>query len=207
MSMTKARIRRRIVVCGLLFALVGLSLVAATGEMGSLESKVFDWIYSMPDSLRWFALLSTQLGNAWVAVGLIGLLFIVRWSPYLSLLVFRNGLITYVVVEIMKFVVSRPRPVILLSDIASREVAIFNNGGFPSGHTALATVLSLTLLPYLPRYLRWLPIAWIGSVAWSRIYLGVHAPLDVAGGFIIGLLILLLADVIPWPSKKLSTKR
>jgi membrane-associated phospholipid phosphatase len=46
------------------------------------------------------------------------------------------------------------------------------------------------------------PFVWIVLVAWSRIYLGVHAPLDVVGGFVLGLLVVLLAEKIPWPKRK-----
>lgn len=197
---SKKYLRRKVVVTALLLTLLGLSLLTASGEMGTFETKVFEWVYSMPDSLRWFALIVTQFGNAWVVIGLVGLLFVVRWNPRLSLLVLRNGVLTYVIVELMKRTVGRPRPAILLSHITSREVAVFGNG-FPSGHVAVATALSLTLLPYLPKHLRWLPAVWIGLVAWSRIYLGVHAPLDVIGGFVVGALVVLLADLIPWLKK------
>ena len=192
--------RHKVTIYTLIFALLGLSLIAATGDMGTLESKVFDWIYTMPDSLRWFALLTTQLGNFWFAIGIVGLLFVIRWNPALSLVVLKNTLVAYVVVQAVKLLVGRPRPMILLSEVTAREMAVFGNG-FPSGHTALATVVSLTLLPYLPKYLRWLPVVWIGLVAWSRIYLGVHAPLDVVGGIIIGLLVAKLVDLVPWPNR------
>lgn len=192
---------RRTYTAGLLaLVLAGLATVAAAGSMSSWEVAVFDRIYHMSDGWRWFALVAAQLGNVWVVMGIVGLLFVQRKNPRLALLVFRNSLLTYLLVEVMKLLVNRPRPVALLNDVLSREIAVYGNG-FPSGHTALATVVSLTLLPYLPRKLRWLPVAWIGVVGWSRIYLGVHAPLDVVGGFVVGALVILLADLLPWPRR------
>jgi len=44
----------------------------------------------------------------------------------------------------------------------------------------------LTLIGYLPRRYRWVVPSAIIGVAISRIYLGVHAPLDIIGGFAIG---------------------
>lgn len=58
---------------------------------------------------------------------------------------------------------------------------------FPSGHsaTAFASATSLCLA-----YPRWYVIApsmlWAGTVAWSRMHLGVHYAGDVLGGLVIG---------------------
>lgn len=109
--------------------------------------------------------------------------------------VLATGGIAYMLVQVSKLLVDRPRPAVLLSDVQSRE--LFVSGlGYPSGHTALATAMSLTLLPYLPRRWRWLPLAWIPLVGLSRIYLGVHAPLDVLGGFAIGLFVVALQQLV-----------
>lgn len=148
-------------------------------------------------------MIATQLGNAWIAVGVIGFLFVIRKNPQLTVKVFRSSIITYIAVELMKLIIGRPRPMFLLTNVVPREMAVFGYG-FPSGHTAIATVLSLTLLPYIPKKFRWLCIFWIVVVAWSRIYLGIHAPLDVVGGFIIGLLVVMINDMV---AKDLKRKR
>jgi len=197
---------RRVTVYALLGVLAALSIVAARGNMAAAERSVFDWIYTMPDGLRWFALLATQLGNLWLLIAVVGLLLVVKWNPRPSLILLRSGVLTYLVVALIKVIVGRPRPMMLLQEVAAREVAVLGTG-FPSAHTALATVLSLTLMPYLPKRFRWLPFVWIGLVGWSRIYLGVHAPLDVVGGFVVGALIVLLADSIPWPAVEKRQKR
>lgn len=194
---------QKVVTLSLLTILLALSLIASTGTMSALEVMVFNMIYGMSDRFQWFALVVTQLGNGWIVIGIIGLLFVVRKSPKLALIIFRNSALAYVFVEVLKFVVNRPRPMLLLSEVNSREIAVSGNG-FPSGHTAIATVLGLTLLPYLPAKFRWVPFVWIVLVAWSRVYLGVHAPLDIVGGFIIGVVVVMTADILPWPRQ---TKR
>lgn len=181
-----------------------LSLVAAkTGTMGTVESAVFDWAYNMTDRLSLFALIVTQFGSTWFTIGMIGLLFVVTWNPKPALTVFRNAFSVYLLTVALKLAVNRPRPVLLLDDFLARSAVAYGDG-FPSGHTALATIVSLSLLPYLPRALRWLPFVWIPLVGWSRVYLGVHAPLDIVGGFCLGLLVYLLIDWLPWP-KRLQT--
>jgi undecaprenyl-diphosphatase len=75
-------------------------------------------------------------------------------------------------------------------------VAIPHSHSFPSGHTATsfagATALSLV-------YPRGAPAFYVlaAGVAYSRLYLGVHFPLDVVGGAVIGAAtaLLLLAAV------------
>lgn len=66
--------------------------------------------------------------------------------------------------------------------------------GFPSGHVATATVMAVGLIGRRKTALRLaMAMAWIGVMALSRLYLGRHFPIDVAGGFIVGLVALGLA--------------
>jgi undecaprenyl-diphosphatase len=59
---------------------------------------------------------------------------------------------------------------------------------FPSGHTTIAFAAATVLSYYRPR---WAPAFFLLAVAigFSRIYDGVHYPLDVLGGAILGLLV------------------
>jgi membrane-associated phospholipid phosphatase len=92
-----------------------------------------------------------------------------------------NTAITYVT----KLIVNKPRPHQFDSTIIALNVA--SNYSFPSGHTseAFATATSLTLITHkwyvaVPAY------AWAGLVGYSRLYLGVHYPIDVFAGALVG---------------------
>jgi len=64
---------------------------------------------------------------------------------------------------------------------------------FPSGHAQNSTVLFGFLAAHARRWLTWvLGALLIGSIALSRIYLGVHHPQDALGGLFFGAVYLLL---------------
>ncbi|HET8528343.1 MAG TPA: phosphatase PAP2 family protein [Gaiellaceae bacterium] len=70
-------------------------------------------------------------------------------------------------------------------------VAIPHSGSFPSGHTATAFAAATMLTAIAPRgAAAWIVLA--AAIAYSRLYVGVHYPLDVAGGIAIGVVTALL---------------
>jgi membrane-associated phospholipid phosphatase len=173
-----------------LSALVLFSLMAREASLHMLkgwESNVFYHIYHLPQS--WVPLLVaiTQLGSVWV----IPILVLVAYAHKMYKLAFKltvNGAIAVVAVEYIKHIVARPRPGGLVDGVTQRGLHV-NGYGFPSGHTTIVTVMALTLLPYIPRKYQWAPWLAIVLVAFSRVYLGVHSPLDVLGGFALGIMI------------------
>lgn len=70
-------------------------------------------------------------------------------------------------------------------------VSVPHSGSFPSGHTttsfACATVLSALEPKAAPAFL-----LLAAAIGYSRLYVGVHWPVDVAGGVILGVVIALL---------------
>jgi len=98
----------------------------------------------------------------------------------LSLLLSR-GLLT----EFIRYIVYRPRPFLVLGI----EPLINHNdvAAFPSGHAAVFFALAVVIY-YLNRRwgMRFLIAAMIMGIA--RVYTGVHWPLDIVGGAIIGIL-------------------
>ena len=135
------------------------------------------------------------LGNGWVLAILTGIglwvcspqVFKRHWF-WMMLAMLLSGL----AVVILKDLFNRPRPLATFAPlIASGKVHIHNIGpalkcsSFPSGHTQTAFAVG-TYLALIFRRFWWLFIGIASLVGLARIYAGVHYPLDVFCGAIIG---------------------
>lgn len=160
---------------------------AASHTFSPLELSIFHTINDWPNVWRIPLLFVTYSGTVYMMAALT-LFLIWRQYPRLALRVFCGGVTVFALTQLLKQVVARPRPYVVLAHVIQREKLIAGYG-FPSTHTALATVMALLLVFWLPHKWRWFAVGWIVLVGISRIYLGVHAPLDVVGGFAAGLLV------------------
>jgi membrane-associated phospholipid phosphatase len=67
-------------------------------------------------------------------------------------------------------------------------VHVPHSGSFPSGHAAIAFACATVLAWARPRLA--VPLYLLAAaIAWSRVYVGVHWPLDVLGGAVLGVLV------------------
>ncbi|HSB39274.1 MAG TPA: phosphatase PAP2 family protein [Gaiellaceae bacterium] len=66
-------------------------------------------------------------------------------------------------------------------------VPVPHSGAFPSGH-ASAAFAAATVIAWASRPLAVPAFALAAAIAWSRVYVGVHWPLDVLGGALLGTL-------------------
>ena len=80
-----------------------------------------------------------------------------------------------------KLLIDRPRPYHSMAEAVLRQDPA-RGTSFPSSHVAIVTALVVGLLPLVPRPWRAVGVAVIVLLAWSRLYYGVHHPLDLLGG-------------------------
>ncbi|HSX00314.1 MAG TPA: phosphatase PAP2 family protein [Patescibacteria group bacterium] len=171
------------------------SLLAHKHTLTGMNLSLFRHINDWPNSLRgtFLAITVAQnsllIGAAAVVVSFVLKLYQLSWQLAAAIVGAGGaGLI-------MKKVIDEPRPHLMIGGVHQRAYEV--DPGFPSGHVLVVTTVVLTLWPYLPRGWRWLVLTAIPLMALSRIYLGVHSPLDTIGGFALGLVVVSAMRVMP----------
>ena len=91
------------------------------------------------------------------------------------------------IAQVIKHLSDRPRPVLVVYDARVPYSPLFTHS-FPSGHAMTAFAAAFAYAAFLPRA-RYALIALASLVALSRVYLGVHFPLDVLYGALVGALV------------------
>ncbi len=168
------------------------------------DRKVFFYLngsfHSRP--LDFLMVILTQFGNAWVVVPLIAvLLYLVEgvWLSHRFIVIGTALALGGIIGSIIKNIIKRKRPLgAFREDIKNGTVYVHTvlerarGKSFPSGHaqTAFGTFVVVTWFWagwYVP-----LALVYAFIVSFSRIYLGIHFPLDVAGGAVLGIVVALI---------------
>ncbi len=187
-KLKKAKQRQKLTPTIQVYLALGLfitTIIASSGSaMAGWEIVVFKWIYNLPNVLHPLFVFITQFGSIYVMALLLGV-YLVKQHYRIVLRLLMVGTAAYLAAGVAKDLWGRTRPHDLLAEVVSRDFFV-RGPGFPSGHVALAAALALTIARYLPKKYQWVAPVWIIGVGLSRIYLGVHAPLDIIGGFAIG---------------------
>lgn len=174
----------------LVYALIGIAVFIggffiANSGVGPIELALFNFVNGIGDwAYRPFWLISL--------LGSLGAVFVVSFIALLrkhyanSIKILLAGTLAYVSAYSLKLLDIRARPDALTHEAIIREPS---DGflGYPSGHMAVATVLALTAYIYLPKKYRRLITILLILVGLSRMYLGVHFPMDLVGGWAVGM--------------------
>lgn len=179
----------------------GLALLASSTffvlqkMFDGLETKAFHFINTWPDSLRnVFVAATISPESLWIPLAAVIVTFLLKMYRA-SWELAAATIAGYGTVFLGKEFIGRARPEGFLNDTIVRIGETGN--GFPSGHTMIITVVVLVLFPYLPKGWRLLTLLLIPAVGLSRVYLGVHLPLDVVGGFAVGLVVVCAMRSLP----------
>jgi undecaprenyl-diphosphatase len=171
-------------------ALFGVSaLVLKTGKL-SWDESLFRLLNQVPAAA---AAVLTPLSRLFLPAGIIvvvvlAVVYVVARTR--SVLPVAAGAtaagLAWVLAHVAKAIADRPRPYEVMAGAVLRQQPAHGTS-FPSSHTAVTAAVMIALVPFLARPLAAAGIGYAVLVGWSRVYLGVHYPLDVLGGAGIGL--------------------
>lgn len=134
----------------------------------------------------------TNLGSIAVLLLICVVLYVTggKKEKKVALIAILGLAIASLIVSLIKPIVGELRPFLVLQNVnlLVQEKGIYS---FPSGHTSLAfTVATILGLSYKFKNISliYITLAIAAVVGFSRIYLGVHYPIDVLGGSGVGVL-------------------
>lgn len=186
--------KSRIICISLAIFFVIWTILVVSGCTEMFDLYIYNFIIKFRSNIfDSFFKFITKFGNTNI-VFIITFLFLVIKRNYSSFVLCFLALITPAIMFIMKSIIARARPNIL---------RIIEVGGysFPSGHSMISVSIygyfiyyvfkhvNNLVLKYLICSILFLLILLIGI---SRIYLGVHYPSDVVGGYLVSSVILII---------------
>lgn len=194
--------RNKIIVIVISLAVFGVVTWAVlSGKAVGFDETVRHAFYSVRSPwLTVIAKVFTALGSWWgVSLICLALLIIRPTRMTAGVPVILAALSTQMVEKILKHIVQRPRP-----DIADRLIEQTGHS-FPSGHSITSMAVFLMLIyvvrtqiraPFTKNLLTVLLAIPMICVGLSRIYLGVHYPTDVLGGWSLGVAMTMLCIIL-----------
>ncbi|WP_283678148.1 phosphatase PAP2 family protein [Lentilactobacillus sp. Marseille-Q4993] len=144
----------------------------------------------------------TKLMNATETLMIVTVLVLILWVlkyKRQAKFIFINGiLLAYPVNILLKAIINRPRPTL-------QHLVHVNSTSFPSGHAMAAMIIAGSMIIILNQLMTnklikgaliVALVCFILAIGISRIYLGVHFPTDIIGGYLAGLIVIELSNVI-----------
>jgi membrane-associated phospholipid phosphatase len=154
------------------------------------------WLNPVFEGLSWIG----GQGLVWLVIGALLALWWRR--PPLFLQVVLADLAAQLISSGLKQWIGRERPSQVYAS-PKTLVSAPHDASFPSGHATASFACATILTFHAPRAA---PAFFLlaAAIAWSRVYVGVHYPLDVLGGAVLGILI---AIALRWLSGGLRRLR
>ncbi len=137
--------------------------------------------HPLNDVFVWLSRIGTW-GAVWVALGLVAALLLRR--PPLLVAVILADAAAQGIAGLLKTTTGIERPPRRYPDTHAL-VPVPHDGSFPSGHTTSSFACATVLAAAVPKAAPALYLLAL-AIGFSRIYVGVHWPLDVVGGAVLG---------------------
>lgn len=172
--------------------------------METLNQSLFLLINATPDSPVWLLELATFIAKDLILLVPIMMVIFWLWGAREQMKARRQLVIKIAIALVIGLLISwllgkafpHPRP--FASGIGYHFLDHKPNNSFPSNHGTIIFTFAFSFL-FWHRLSSGIALLIVGAaIAWSRVYLGVHWPLDMVGGLLLGLLSCVLAQLV-WP--------
>jgi len=110
-------------------------------------------------------------------------IFVQKWKEIA--LVFFSGILAWFLASILKIMIHHPRPFVLFSQVT--PLFTETDFSFPSGHATFYMALSFALF-FSHKKVGYIFMFIALLIGIARIIVGIHFPLDILGGFVLGTL-------------------
>lgn len=169
--------------------------------MESLNQSLFLLINATPASAIWLKMLAYFLAKYAIAVVPVLIVALWLWTPlstsstqrYAVLKTFTALVYAALLSWIIGFIFPHPRPFAI--GLGYQLLSHAQDSSYPSDHGTIIFTFALGFLCW-HRFWSGLILFFTGiGIAWSRIYLGVHWPLDMLGSFFVGVSACLIAQI------------
>ncbi len=147
------------------------------------------WMTHAPswlDGPMWLLSAVGMGGSIWLLIALLIALFAARLRPAAWQVVLAVILMQAVTDVVLKPIVQRPRPFVTIAGarvVGTRPVT----PSFPSGHASVSFAAATVLAAAFRTRGRVLAFALAALIAVSRVHIGVHYPLDILAGALLGI--------------------
>ncbi len=179
-------------VCLLLSIVLSLAVVNNDNPLTRFDHQAVDTLHehTTPTGIDLFKLITWWGSPGLRVISLIAIVYLIartRWADFFTALAVIGG--GELLNILLKDLFDRPRP------IWNRTIITADSPAFPSGHAMSSLLIYSFLVILLWHLARNRParvilvaaaVVLVGLIGFSRVYLGVHYPTDVLGGYAMG---------------------
>ena len=179
-----------------LIAFIITTALVVTNNTNTLDDFIYEWVYEKThnDILDLFFTHFTKIGNT-IPTIILTFILVIIFKEKDRMLIGSNLILTVGVNQLLKRIIQRPRPPL--------ERRLVKQGGYsyPSGHTMVSLAI-YGILIYLAmkkiknKKLKILTVVFLTImillIGISRIYVGVHYPSDVLGGYFCSIVLIII---------------
>jgi membrane-associated phospholipid phosphatase len=182
------------------------SAMTASRGVPAWDAALFRRLNELPDSLAPIVWVPMQAG-ALAAPLTVAAYLLTRRRRRDACRIGTTGAAAWALAKVVKTQIDRGRPGVHIEQTTLRIGSADHGLGYPSGHAAVSVALAIGLTRHASRSRRLAGVAVVSTVGASRVYVGAHYPLDVIGGFAMGVAIADFYDTVEGVITSTSRRR